>query len=388
VDVAVDQGKIIAIQKNLKITGEKELAGHGRLLVPGFVDLHMHLTMAFKESDEHEHQSLTELVKDPIPESAPTPLSEVMARTERVIKMAVRNGTTTIQSHEAVGLDHGATGLEALLQIREKVKPWVDIRIIVAPLGGFTAFPDGGEAQLRSAMKLGADMIGGYWYIDPDPRPYMDMLFRVAKDFNVDIDMHLDETNDPTQIWVETFAEKAIEHGWEGRVTASHICSLYWVTNTLAKRIIKKMVQARMKVVTNPFTNLYLRGKNKQIPTGPTRIKDLLDAGIQVGVGTDNTQDMFNPLSNADMLLAALFLAYQRRFGERSIPETAFNLITSAGAEMMKLDPGYGVTVGCQGDLVILDATTIKEALINQAARLYVIKNGKVVVDHGILISR
>ena len=146
------------------------------------------------------------------------------------------------------------------------------------------------------------------------------------------------------------------------------------------------MAKAKMRVFANPPTNLYIRGPDPKLSTGPTPVKALLDAGVEVGVGTDNTRDYFAPLGNADMLFAALLLGHQRRFGGRATVNSLLKLVTEKGAELMGLKPGYGVKEGCQADLVVLDASTSEEALIDLAPRKYVIKRGKIVVQDGKLV--
>ena len=235
-------------------------------------------------------------------------------------------------------------------------------------------------------MSMGVEVVGGSPKYDPDPGPYLDMLFKVAKEYNAELDLHVDESNDPNEIWIELFAEKALEHNWINKTNGSHACSLYWVSKTVADRIIQKMVKAQMRVITNPLTNLYIRGPNPQLPTGPTRIRDLLNAGILIAVGTDNTRDFFNPMGNADMLLATLLLAYQRRISARPVIENMVKMATVNGAQVMGLTPGYGVQEGCRADLVLLQANSLEEAVIDLAPRRYVIKRGKIVVEKAELV--
>jgi cytosine deaminase len=207
-------------------------------------------------------------------------------------------------------------------------------------------------------------------------------MFNVAKDFDADIDLHVDETNDPTVLTLETLAEKTLQHRYLGRVTASHCSSLSAVSDETAKRVIRKVRDARINVIANPFTNLYLWGSNRK-PEGVTRVRELLDAGVNVAYATDNIQDPFNPLGNADMLLAALFLAYLNDLGGKDALKTIFKMGTYNAAKATKIVPNYGIEEGCKADLMIMDAENIQEAIIEQAKRLYVIKNGNIVAENG-----
>ena len=207
-------------------------------------------------------------------------------------------------------------------------------------------------------------------------------LFNVAKDFDADIDLLVFETNDPKDLHLEIYAEKALENGYEGRVTASHCCSLSAVSDEIAKSVIRKVRDAKMNVIANPFTNLYLWGKDGK-PNEVTRVKELLDAGVNVTYATDNTDDPFNPLSNADMLLAGLFLAYLKQLDGKDALTTIFKMGTSGAAKATKIIQNYGIREGGRADLMILDAESPREAIIEQAKRLCVIKNGKIVVKNG-----
>lgn len=181
------------------------------------------------------------------------------------------------------------------------------------------------------------------------------------------------------------FAGKALNaraQGFKGSVSASHCCSLSAVGDETAERIIRKVRDAEMNVIANPFTNMYL-GKNGR-PNGITRVRELLDAGVNVAYATDNTQHPFNPLGNTDMLLAALFLAYFKDLGGEQALTEIFKMGTLNAANCGIVE-SYGVGEGCKADLMVLDAASPQEAIVKQSKRLYVIKNGKIVVENGVL---
>jgi len=210
------------------------------------------------------------------------------------------------------------------------------------------------------------------------------LIFDIAKEFDAEIDLHIDESNDPRDLLLECYAEKTMKNGYEGRVTASHCSSLSTVSDDIAMRVIRKVREAEMSIIANPFTNLYLWGKGGS-PEGVTRVRELLDAGVNVAYATDNTMDAFNPLGNADMLLAGLFLAYARHLG--SDASTIFKMGTYNAAKATKIVQNYGIRSGGRADIMILDAEDSQEALVEQPERLYVVKNGKVVAQNGVLRS-
>ncbi|MHA1713303.1 MAG: amidohydrolase family protein [Candidatus Ranarchaeia archaeon] len=386
VDIGIRGGLISSIKERIEDTSNEIIDAQGRLVIPGLVDAHMHLDKAWM-GDESKWKCVTLLdmilaMRETI-NTQGWRKEEIMSRALRAVELCVRKGTTAIRTHVDLNAGTGIEGIKAILDLREQVKPWVDIQIVAFATDGFSNVPDGGESLLRQAMDLGCEVIGGTPKIEQDPGPYLDMLFRVAKEYNSEIDLHIDESNDPNELWIELFAEKAVEYNWEGKVTSSHACSLYWVSEDDAKRVIDKMSKAKMRVITNPPTNLYIRGPNPMHPTGPTRVKALLDAGIEVAIGTDNTRDFFAPLGNADMMFATLLLALQRRLGDRPVVDTVLTMATEKGAEMLGITPCYGVAEGCCADLLVLRANSLEEAVIDLAPRDIVIKRGKVIVKNG-----
>lgn len=389
VDIGIQNGLIGDIKETLPGRGRKEIDGQGQVLIPGFVDAHMHLDKAWMgDASKWDCVTLLDMIigTNDYVASNGWVKDEILPRARKAVELGVCKGTTAMRTHVDLNRNRGIAGIEAVMELKEEVKPWVDMQVVAFATDGFDAVPDGGEGLLREAMELGADVIGGTPKIEQNPAPYLDMLFKVAKEYNAELDLHIDESNDPNEIWIELLADKTLEHNWINKVSGSHACSLYWVSPEVADRIIQKMKKAQVRVITNPLTNLYIRGPNPQLTTGPTRIKDLLDAGIHVSVGTDNTRDFFSPMGNADMLLTTLLLAYERRISARPIIENVVKLSTINGAEAMGLTPGYGIEVGRQADLVILQAGSLEDAVIDLAPRNYVIKRGKVVAEKGKIV--
>jgi cytosine deaminase len=259
----------------------------------------------------------------------------------------------------------------------------MDIQVVAFVLEPLTA-SNAGISLLKKAMIMGADVVGGVPDSDPNPEKYIALIFKTAKEFNADIDLHIDESNDPSSSLLEYYAEKTLENDYEGRVTASHCSSLSAVSDHTAVRIIKKVGKARMNVIANPLTNLYLWGNDGK-SEGVTRVKELLEAGVNVVYATDNTMDPFNPLGNANMLLSGLFLAYIEHLGSK--PLTILKMGTYNAAKATKIIPNYGIKKGGRADIMVLDAEDPEEAIIKQAESLYVIKNGRTKVEKGVLTS-
>ena len=385
IDIAIKGEKIVMVDKKISAACREEIDAGGRFVSPGFVDSHMHLDKAFLGGDaKWTSRTVADAVKITRKGKEESTPEEIKSRARKAAEMALMNGTTALRTHVDVDQSVGLKSLKAMLELKRECSDWIDIQVVAF----MTEFPftssRTGESLLRRAVKLGAEVVGGVPYRDPNPEKYYDIIFEVAKEFNAAIDLHVDETNDPNVLTLDIFAEKAVEHGYEEKVAASHCCSLSAIGEDKAKEIIKKVARAKMSVIANPFTNLYLWGEDGR-PEGLTRVKELLEGGVNVAYGTDNTQDAFNPLGNADMLLAGLFLAYQKRLDGKEALAKIFDMGTVNAAKATGLVANYGIRKGGRADLVVFDAQSAQEAIIMQARRLYVIKRGKVVVRNGLL---
>ncbi len=385
VDVAIKDDKIARVDKKIKSTSKKEIDVKGRFTSPGFIDAHMHLDHAFTGGDKiwagRTLMKAAGITKK-------TRLAMTPKDMKRIARMgaetSLRNGTTALRTHTSADKITGVNQVKVLLELKKEFSRWMDIQVVAFATELDLTVSRVGQNLLKQAMNLGADVLGGLPYRDPHPEKPLDIMFTVAKDFNADIDLHVDETNNPTVLTLETFAEKTLEYGYEGRVTASHCCSLSAVDGSTAKRVLRKVRKAKMNIVANPITNLYLQGNDGK-PNGLTRVKELLDAGVNVIYATDNTRDPFSPFGNADMLQAALLLAYWEDFGGVDPSNTIFDMGTYKAAKATKIISNYGIEEGGRADLVVFDAKSPGEAIVEQAKRLYVIKNGKIVAENGVL---
>jgi len=385
VDIAIKDDKILMVEKGIKANSKKRLDVKGNLTSAGFIDAHMHLDHAFVGGDDiWNGRTLAEAAKIVNRRRQALTPEEFKSNARKAAEMALINGSTALRTHVSLDQIAGLRPLNAILELKKECSDWMDIQVVAfnteLPLTSFKI----GESLLRQGMSSGADIVGGLPYRDPKPEKYFDIIFDVAKEFNADIDLHVDETNDPKILTLETYAEKTLEYGYEGKVAASHCCSLSAVSEKTAKRVIKKVRDAKMSIIANPITNLYLQGSDGN-PNGVTRVRELLDAGVNVIYGTDNTRDAFNPLGTADMLCAALFLAYYKHLDVKNPLKKIFEMSTSKAAEATKIVPNYGIRRGGKADLVVFDAETPEEAIMKQSRRLYVIKNGKIVLEKGIL---
>ncbi|MEM4201629.1 MAG: amidohydrolase family protein [Candidatus Hadarchaeum sp.] len=383
VDIAIKDEKIIIVGEEINLPAKLELDAFGKLTIPGFIDSHMHLDHACLGGDAKWIPRIHEESEKIIRRGRRSIDSRgVKEAAKKAALTVLKCGTTAIRTHVNVDRLFGLRELKAMIEFKNECKRWMDLQLVAFPSREALTKSSESESLLKQAMKLGAEVVGGLPNVDPDPEGYLDIIFDVAKQYKAKIDLHVDETNDPKSQVLELYAEKTLENEYEGMVVASHCSALSAYTPEKAKRVIGKVREAEMSIVANPFTNIYILSHDGK-PSGITRVKDLLDSGVNVTYATDNFNDAYNPLGNGDMLLAALFLAYHQKLDGKRAFSTLLEMGTTAAAGATGIIRNYGIKEGSIADLVILEAETPWEAIVFQARRLFVVKKGKILVKNG-----
>jgi cytosine deaminase len=382
--------------RDLAITGEcfvaaggapvRTIDAGGRLVVAGFVEPHIHLDKAFIRPEVRVNRSgtLMEAIEIIWEKKARYTVDEVAARAERVIESAAAHGVTRLRSHVDVDNIGNLVPCEGVAKARERCRDIADVQIIAFPQEGILK-NQGTERMLWEAMDRGATVVGGMPFNEPSPehsRRHIEIAFEIAKARDADIDMHVDETDDPTARTLEMLADATIKHGWEGRVTAGHTCAMAGYPDDYARAVIAKVKAAGLHMICNPATNLMIQGRGDQQPKrrGITRVRELMDAGVNVSFGQDCVDDAFYPFGRVDPLEVALIMAHAAHLGQPTEIDAVFGMMTDGAATVMRLTD-YGFSPGALGDLVILDAQTPVEAIAKRADPLTVIKRGRVVAE-------
>ena len=383
VDIAVQDGRFARIDDELSSdTARREIDANGRLVVPPFIDSHVHLDAVLTVGQPRYNTTGTLLEGIQIWSERKPSLSreDVKRRVLEEIRWEVAQGTLFIRSHVDV-CDPNLTALRALLEVREEVRDICDIQLVAFPQDGILSFPNGREL-LRKAMELGCDVVGGIphyeWTRDMGVED-VHYVFALAKEFNRDIDCHCDETDDPHSRFTEVMAADTLEQSWQGRVTASHCTAMHSYDNAYAFKLIRLLARAQVNIVANPFDNVVLQGRFDTYPKrrGITRVKELLAAGVNVSLGHDSIMDPWFPLGKGDMLAAAqlaLFLCHMSGYEEIN---DVLDLITVNAAKTLRIQESYGIEEGKPASFLILDAPTAFEALRLVPARLHVFKDGR-----------
>lgn len=378
VDIGVTGGRIAAIESALPPGNGPELQLDGRLTLRGYVDPHMHLDKAFwAERHPNESGTLAEALQIGAVLKRNATRDEIAERATRVAEMAISNGVAAIRTHVDVDPIAGLEPLRALLEVRQALRHRIIIQVVAFPQEGLGESREAADL-LRQALTLGADVLGGIPALDADPGRQIETLMTLAREFDVPLDMHVDESDDPGTFTLPLVIEATKRYGRQGRVTADHLVSLAAVPHADAERAIAGLREAQISVITLPSTNLYLQGRDDRglIRRGTTRIRELLAAGVRCAAGADNLRDPFNPFGNANPIETAWLLAHVAHLGGVKELETAFAMVTGQAAAVMGL-ADWDLRVGSPATLVVLPVRTPSEAVVGMPRPLHHLVEGQ-----------
>jgi len=381
-DVAIKDGKIVGIEANIDGTAIKEINADGRVLIPGLVESHIHLDKALiADRLPNKSGTLLEAI-DVTAKLKPTFTKEdIEDRAKRALMMLVKNGTTHIRTHSEFDPSQGFSGFETVMKLKEEFRDLVDIQVVAFPQEGiFKA--QGTEKMMYQAMDMGADVVGGIPYNDSPAKEHIDLVFEIAKKYDKPIDFHQDFKDNADSITIEYVCQKTIKEGYEGRVSVGHLTSIAALPKEMLDPIIKLMSKAKINVMSLPATDLHLGARNDEynVRRAVTPVRALRDGGVNVCLATNNIRNAFTPYGNGDLMQIAMLAIPVSHLGGADDLPTVLSMITSNPAQAIGLK-NYGIGVGKNADLVLLDTKVVNNAIIDIPDRLYVIKSGKITVE-------
>lgn len=381
-DVAIKDGLIVAIAEELNESAERVIEADGRVLIPGFVESHIHLDKALI-ADRKPNQSgtLQEAIKVTA-ELKPTFTSEdVYNRAKTVLDLIVARGVTTIRTHSEFDPAQGFTGFEMILKLKEEYRDLVDIQVVAFPQEGIFKAP-GTEKMMYEAMEMGADVVGGIPYNDAPAEGHIDLIFEIAKKYDKDIDLHQDFADEADNMSIEYLCQKTIAEGYQGRVSVGHLTALHALPPEKLAPIIQLMAEANISVMALPATDLHLGARNDayNVRRAVTPIRKLRDGGVNVCIATNNIRNAFTPYGNGDILQTAMLAIPVGHLGGAADLATVLPMITDNPARAIGLT-NYGIGIGKQADVVLLDTKVKNNSIIDIPERLFVVKNGRVTVE-------
>ncbi|MCH7871873.1 MAG: amidohydrolase family protein [Planctomycetes bacterium] len=381
------EGRIKAIEPFAAETaagGSRELDAAGGLLTPRLVDPHLHLDLAYSLDIVEENQSGTLLEAIGLWTEAKKHIQsdDVRERALRAIREEVRFGTGLIRSHVDVASASQMRLCEGVLAAREATRDYLVIQLVAFPQDGLIRDPKAVDL-IRSAIRAGVDLIGGIPHIErtqPEGIAHLEQVFDLAAEFDADVDVHIDETDDPASRYTEHLAALTIQRGWQGRVTASHVCALASYDDVHASRVMDLIAEADIKVVTNPGVNLHLQGRFDGYPKrrGLTRISELLQRGVTCAAGQDCIRDPFYPLGNGKMLDQAFLLAHAEHMASPTQIKQAFDMICGKAADLMRIDH-HALEVGAPANLLLFEAGDVAELVRMRPTPRHVIRHAEMI---------
>lgn len=378
-DIGIAGEVITRIEPHIAEAGQREIDGDGGLAIPSFVDSHSHLdkSMMIYQSPPAVTGTITESLARSYAAKKTSSVADVVARGRQALLWAVANGTGAIRVHSDVDHAWGITGVEGLLELKQMFAGIVDLQVLVLP----AANPLNEElrALVHRGMALGADAIGGSPHLEhsaADVVRYVDFVFEVAKAYDVDVDLHIDQNVEATSDTraAEVVLAKTLSEGYEGRVTLNHWGALSAYPEAEAARVIDLAQQARISFCACPKEELMITGM------GPSRIKQLVAAGVNCAYAHNNNADMFSPYGRMDMLEAGLFALHAGEFNTMTDAETVMDMGTANPARILGLER-YGIAEGNWANLNVLAAPSAYEAFRQNADRRYVIRRGRLVAE-------
>ncbi len=387
VDIRILNGKFSEIKANLAPhDGEEVIDGKENLLLPPFVDSHVHLdaTLTAGQPEWNETGTLFDGIRIWSERKQDLTKEDVKSRAKKTLLNMVGRGIQHVRSHVDVTDPH-LIAARALLELREELKDQIDLQLVAFPQEGILSYPHGREL-MEQAVREGLDVVGGIPHFEFTTEygwQSVHFLMALADKYDRLVDVHCDEIDDPASRNLEVLATEAYERGMKDRVTASHTTAMGSYNDAYTYKLFRLLKMSDINFVSNPLVNVHLGGRFDTYPKrrGVTRIKELTEAGINVSFGEDDIQDPWNPLGNGNMLDAVTMGVYIAHLMGYHQLQDAFNYVTYNGAKTLHISDDYGIEVGKPANCILLNAHDFYNALNKHVEVLYNIRQGKVLAE-------
>ncbi|MEM3851566.1 MAG: amidohydrolase family protein [Methanomassiliicoccales archaeon] len=384
-DIGVSNGRIAEIGKGLK--GKTVIDADGDVVVPTFVESHIHLDKALLEKVRPNLEgTLSAAIRITGELKKGFQYDEVLSRSRQVMDMLISHGTTIVRAHPDTDPLGGLTGFKAMQQLKKEYSGVVDMQIVAFPQEGIVKLPGAFEV-IEEAMKLGADVVGGCPYNEnsyEDTKKHIDLMFGLAKKYNKDLDFHADfgdNVDDLRYRAIDYIIEKTEKEGYQGRVTVGHMTSLSSIEPDLLAQTIKRIARARINVVPLPATDLYLSGRADKckVRRGVLNPKPFIEGGVNMAFSSNNIRNGFTPFGRGDLLMIGAIYEHVAQLGSISDQKLLLDMITYNPAKILGVNNSYGLQVGKYADFNILGTKTMSDIFLDVTPKRCVVKRGKVV---------
>ena len=375
-DIGITRGRFAAIEAGLPGRAPEHDLG-GRLVLPGFVETHIHLDKSCLLGRCNCAQgTLAEAVSEVAKAKRGFTAADVYARAAATLEKAIQHGTNRMRTHVEVDPRVGLTSFHALKQLKADYAWAIDLQLCVFPQEGLLDDP-GCEAVLLQAMEEGADLIGGAPYMDRDSHGQIAKIFAIAQQFDVDIDFHLDFSLDPAHLDLDEVCRMTALTGWGGRVAIGHVTKLSAMPKVDFEAAAKRLADAGVAVTVLPATDLFLTGRDSEfnVPRGVTPAHRLRALGVTCSISTNNVLNPFTPFGDASLIRMINLYANVAQVGTPDELAGCLDMVTSCSARILG-SKDYGIGVGHPADCVVLDCSTKAEAVCAIAPPLFGLKRG------------
>ena len=376
VDIGVDKGRIAVITANLAADGPT-IDLQDRLVAPGFVETHIHLDKScLLDRCKSEKGTLEEAIEEVAKAKKAFTPEDVRKRAVRTLERSILQGTTHMRTHLEVDPVVGLRSLDGILPLVDEYRWAIDLQICVFPQEGLLNNP-GTEELMVEGLKRGCKAVGAAPYTDSDPKGQIDHVFEMAREFDVDIDMHLDFGNTPEGMTIEHVCQLTQQYRYGGRVTVGHVTQLTTVPVPRFEEITRRLADVGVAVTVLPSTDLYLMGRHLEynVTRGVVPVHRMLRDGVNCTLSSNNILNPFTPFGDCSLVRMANLYANIGQVGQRDGIMECFEMVTRRSAKLMNLGD-YGVAPGKSADLVVLDCTDRAQAVAELATPLMGFKGG------------
>ena len=376
VDIGIEGGRIAAIEAGLTAEGEEIDLG-GRLVSPGFIETHIHLDKScLLDRCKSVKGTLEEAIGEVAKAKQNFHSEEVRDRAVRTLEKSILQGTTHMRTHLEVDPVVGLRSLDGIQPLIEEYKWAIDLEICVFPQEGLLNNPGTDELMIEG-LKRGCHVVGGAPYTDTDPPGQIDRLFEMAREFDVDVDLHLDFGNTPEGMTIEHVCDRTEEFGYGGRVTVGHMTQLSTLEVPALERITRRLADAGVAVTVLPSTDLYLMGRHQDhnVLRGVVPVHKMLRHGVNCNLSSNNVLNPFTPFGDCSLIRMANLYANICQVGQIDDTIECFNMVTRRSADLLNLDD-YGIEVGKSADLVVIDNKDRQSAVAELSQPLMGLKKG------------
>lgn len=376
-DIGINGGRIAAIAPKLA-AGGKEIDLGGRLAAPSFIETHIHLDKScILERCKSEQGTLEEAIEQVAQEKKSFTAEDVYRRARRTLEKAILNGTAHMRTHVEVDPVIGLRGFDGVMRLIDEYRWAIDIEVCVFPQEGLTNNP-GTEELMVAALEKGAKVVGAAPYTDTDPHAQIDRVFSMAREFDADIDMHLDFGASPDYMDIDYVCELTEKFRYGGRVAVGHVTKLALIPGEWLAAITGRLADAGVAVTVLPSTDLFLMGRQPEHSAlrGVVPAHKLLRSGVNCSLSTNNVLNPFTPFGDCSLIRMANLYANICQVGKRDDVRACFDMVTRRSAQLLRRDD-YGIAVGKAADLVVLDCQSPEEAVAELAIPLYGFKRGR-----------